>query len=114
MRTAIYRATKGDRVIEGTNKVIATKINTNAKWISNAKSRNGKVNGYKIEKIGTLLEKYELYQYDKLIDCNTLTNLAKSHYFAENTMRASILYRQGKCYGVYQIKHTGVYKFIED
>lgn len=111
---AYYRATKGDRVIEGAKEEVARRINARAKWISNAKSRKSKVNGYEIERIGTLLEKYNLYQNGKLIDCDTLPNLAKSHYFSESTMRVSLLYRQGECYDNYQIKHTGVYKVVEE
>ena len=113
MKIGVYKATKGDSTIEGTAEEIAKKINCTAKVIVNAYSRKGKTNGYKIEKVGSLYEKYYLYKDNKLIDCNTLQNLAKAHFFSINTMYNSLKYKNGEIYKLYKLEPTGQFRLVE-
>lgn len=117
----IYEAKKIDKKTKevlkeykGTADEISKKINVPYKSIANASSSGYRTNGYYIKRIGIFLEKYDLYENDRLIDCNTLDEIAKKHYFMPNTLRVAMLKRNGRCYGDYVIKHTGVYKLIED
>lgn len=117
----IYEAKKIDKKTKevlkeykGTAEDISKKINVSYKSIANASSSGYRTNGYYVKRIGIFVEKYDLYENGKLIDCNTLEEIAKKHYFMLNTVYQALQKRNGRCYQDYVIKHTGVYKFIED
>lgn len=98
----------------GTAEDISRTINCSYSAVINAANYGHRTKGYNIEKLGKFVEQIDLFEDGKLIDSNSLDELAKRHYFVPNTLRVAMLYQNGKCYEKYQVKRSGTYKFIEE
>ena len=112
MQRAIYKVTKGDEEYIGNSEYLSKKINVSSHAIQSVCSAKYKVKGWKVEKIGNLVEEFNLYQNGKLIEVNILETIAKKYYFQKNTLVSAMIYKDGKCYGDYKIEHTGNYQLV--
>lgn len=112
MQRAIYKATKDGEEYIGNSAYLSKKINAPSHNIQSVSSGHYKVKGWKIEKVGNLVEEFRLYQNGKVVEVNILETIAKKYYFQKNTLISAMIYKDGKCYGDYKIEHTGNYQLV--